>query len=99
MKLLATKIFDVKDFAFDSNNICKGHKVRLPIELSGNVATFEFNATFTRMVPIDQMRQSLVVNKPYLLFVKMIQTVWQCFHHHKDLDLSYLTLDVRNTTR
>jgi len=31
MKLLATKIFDVKDFAFDSNNICKGHKVRLPI--------------------------------------------------------------------
>jgi len=99
MKLLATKVFDVKDFAFDSNNICKAHKVRLPIELSGNVATFEFNATFTRMVPIDQMRQSLVVNKPYLLFVKMIQTVRQCFHHHKDLDLSYLTLDVRNTTR
>jgi len=67
--------------------------------LSGNVATFEFNATFTRMVPINEMRQSLEVKKPYLLFVKMIQTVKQCFHHHKDLDLSYLILDVRNTTR
>ena len=99
MKLLATKIFDVKDFAFDSNNICKGHQVRLPIEKSGNVATFEFNATFTGMVPVNSMRQSLVPKKPYLFFVKMIQTVKQCFHHHKDLDLSHLVLDVRNTSR
>jgi hypothetical protein len=45
------------------------------------------------------MRQSMVPKKPYLLFVKMIQSVKQCFHHHKDLDLSHLVLDVRNTTR
>lgn len=37
LKLLALKIFDVKDFAFDKNGLCEDHRVFLPVDRSGNV--------------------------------------------------------------
>ena len=37
LKLLALKIFDVKDFAFDANGICTNHRVLIPVDRSGNV--------------------------------------------------------------
>jgi hypothetical protein len=38
LKLLALHVFDVKDFAFNSYGQCKGHRVLLPVQTSGNVA-------------------------------------------------------------
>lgn len=38
LKLLALHVFDVKDFAFNSYGSCKGHRVLLPVQTSGNVA-------------------------------------------------------------
>lgn len=38
LKLLALKIFDVKDFAFDANGLCQDHRVLVPVDRSGNVA-------------------------------------------------------------
>jgi len=39
------------------------------------------------------------VGEPYLLFLKMISTVKEVLHHNKDLDLTHMVVDVRNTTR
>lgn len=52
LKLLTIKCFDVKDFAFNQDDFCEGHRVLLPVEFSGNVASFTFNARFHQEVPM-----------------------------------------------
>ena len=44
LKLLSHKIFDVRDLAFNSDNQVQGHRVLMPVENSGNVSSFTFNA-------------------------------------------------------
>jgi hypothetical protein len=50
LKLLALKIFDVKDFAFDANGLCSDHRVLIPVDRSGNVTQFVFEASFVPSV-------------------------------------------------
>lgn len=73
LKLLSLHIFDVKDFAFDKQGICKGHRVLLPVQTSGNIASFTFNSQF--VASVEELKMPIEVNEPYLLFVKMISSV------------------------
>ena len=102
LKLLALHVFDVKDFAFspiiDEHSECMGHRVLLPIETSGNIAQFTFNATFTPTVEPVFINKSLKNNESYLLFMKMISSCKEVMHHCKELDLMRILVDVHNTT-
>ena len=70
LKLLSLNVFDVRDFAFDRNGECRGHRVLLPVQTSGNVAQFTFNATFTETV--EELEMPIEPEQPYLLFLKLI---------------------------
>lgn len=72
LKLLALKIFDVKDFAFDKEGICRDHRVLVPIDRSGNVSQLIFNASF--VASVTEHKKNIIQDKPYILFLKMIQT-------------------------
>lgn len=74
LKLLSIKCFDVKDFAFDHLGECDHHRVLLPIEYSGNVASFTLRARFHCEVPLSLARQLIEPQRDYLLFMRMIQT-------------------------
>jgi hypothetical protein len=39
------------------------------------------------------------IEEPYLLFIKMVQSVQEVLHHKKDLDLTHVVLEIRNTNR
>lgn len=97
MKLLALHVFDVKDFAFNALGECRGHRILLPVEHSGNVCQLTFNAMF--IPTVEELKMPIEVNEPYLLFMKMIQSVKEVMHHPKDLDLAHLVCDVKNVTR
>ena len=99
LKLLSQKIFDVRDFPFKSDGKALGFKVLMPVEHSGNVANFTFNAVFQRSVPSEDVEKPLVVNNLYLLFFRMIQSAKEMLHHHKDLDTSVLFAELKNLTR
>ena len=44
----------------------------MPIENSGNVASFTFDAGFTRNVPASYVEKPLQRNTKYLLLVRMV---------------------------
>jgi len=44
LRLLSQKIFDVRDLPFNAANEVKGFRILMPVERSGNVATFTFDA-------------------------------------------------------
>ena len=73
LKLLSLHVFDVKDFAFDQQGYCKGHRVLLPVQTSGNIASFTFNSRL--VATVEELKMPVEVNEPYLLFVKMISSV------------------------
>jgi hypothetical protein len=56
-----------------------------------------FNATF--IPTVEELKMPIEVNEPYLLFMKMIQSVKEVMHHPKELDVTHLVCDVRNITR
>lgn len=72
LRLLSQKIFDVRDFPFRSDGIVEGFKVLMPIEHSGNVASFTFNASFKRSVPSEDVEKPLIPDTLYLIFFRMI---------------------------
>lgn len=39
------------------------------------------------------------IEEPYLLFIKMVQSVQEVLHHKKELDLTHVVLEIRNTNR
>lgn len=59
LKLLSHRIFDVRDFPFDSQGVVQGFRVLMPIENSGNVASFTFNAGFCKNVPSEYVEKPL----------------------------------------
>ena len=99
LKLLSLRIFDVRDFPFQKNGKTNGFRILMPVEHSGNVASFTFNADFTRSVPAEDVEKPIAENKLYLLFFRMIQTAKQTMHHSKDLDMSHLVAEVKNLSR
>ena len=50
-------------------------QVLMPIEHSGNVATFTFNASFKRSVPTEDVEKPLISDTLYLIFFRVIQSV------------------------
>ena len=62
------------------------YRVLMPVQNSGNAASFTFNAHFTKNVPQEYVEKPLEENQSYLLFIKMIQSVKETLHHHKDLE-------------
>ena len=46
LRLLSHKIFDVRDLPFDKQNQAKDFRILMPVEQSGNVASFTFNGEF-----------------------------------------------------
>ena len=50
LKLLALKIFDVRDFAFDEKGQCLDHRILVPVDKSGNVSQFTLSAKFVSSV-------------------------------------------------
>ena len=50
-------------------------------------------------MPPEYVEQPLKENQLYLLFIKMIQSVKETLHHHKDLESNHIMVDIRNTTR
>jgi hypothetical protein len=105
LKLLALHVFDVKDFAFSAGSAdayesskCVGHRVLLPIETSGNVAQFTFNARFAATVEPVFINKPLLNKEAYLLFLKMIQSCKEVMHHRKELDQMHFVADVYNNT-
>ena len=99
LRLLSQKIFDVRDFPFRSDGSVEGFKVLMPIEYSGNVASFTFNANFKRSVPSEDVEKPLVPDTLYLLFFRVIQSVKESLHHHKDLQTATLFCELKNMTR
>ena len=75
LRLLSQKIFDVRDFPFRSDGSVEGFKVLMPIEHSGNVATFTFKASFKRSVPTEDVEKPLISDTLYLIFFRVIQSV------------------------
>ena len=59
LRLLSHRIFDVRDLPFDSNGNCQGFRLLMPVENSGNVASFTFNASFRRNVPAAYVEKPL----------------------------------------
>lgn len=71
----------------------------MPIEHSGNVATFTFNACFKRSVPSEDVEKPLIPNNLYALFFRVIQSTKETMHHSKDLDTATLFCEIKNLTR
>lgn len=69
----------------------------LPVQTSGNVAQFTFNATFIETV--EELEMPIETGEPYLLFFKLIQSVKEALNHDPALDVMHLVCDVRNTAR
>jgi len=99
LRLLSQKIFDVRDFPFRSDGSVEGFKVLMPIERSGNVATFTFNVSFKRSVPSEDVEKPLIPDTLYFIFFRVIQSVKETLHHNKDLDTSTLFCELKNLTR
>ena len=99
LKLLSHRIFDVRDFPFNKLGITKGFRILMPVEHSGNVANFCFNADFVRAVPIEDVEKPIEGTRLYLMLFRMIQTCKQTMHHSKELDTSHLIADIKNLTR
>ena len=72
LKLLSHRIFDVKDLPFDDNRLVRGFRLLMPIENSGNVASFVFNAGYRRNVPFKFVEKDLHSETKYLLLVRMV---------------------------
>jgi hypothetical protein len=47
----------------------------MPVERSGNVATFTFNALFTASVPLENINKTLVAKRPYMFYFRMIRGI------------------------
>jgi len=62
LKLLSHLVFDVKDFTFSDIGVAENFRVLMPIENSGNVASFTLQASFTREVPIVSCKRPLQSN-------------------------------------
>lgn len=60
LKLLSHKIFDVRDFPFSAGGLAQGFRILMPVENSGNVASFTFDACFVRNVPIEYVEKPLL---------------------------------------
>jgi hypothetical protein len=58
---------------------------------------FIFDASFTASV--TELKKPIAQKKPFLLFMKMIQTVKQVMHHNKELDITKMILVVKNTSQ
>jgi len=71
----------------------------MPVEHSGNVASFTFNALFQKNVPAPFVEKPLSPSTRYLLIVRMVQSVKEALHHHEDLDKVKIIGEVRNMTR
>lgn len=99
LKLLSHRIFDVRDLPFDSEGSVRSFRLLMPVEHSGNVASFVFNANFQRNVPRLFVEKDLQRQTRYLLLVRMVQTVKEALHHHEDLDKVKLIAEVKNITR
>jgi hypothetical protein len=75
LRLLSQKIFDVRDLPFNNQNEVQDFRVLMPVERSGNVATFTFNAKFTASVPLESINKTLVANRPYMFYFRMIRGI------------------------
>ena len=71
----------------------------MPVEHSGNVASFTFNASFVRNVPRPFVEKDLHRQSKYLLLVRLVQTVKEALHHHEDLDKVKIVAEIKNTSR
>ena len=72
LKLLSYKVFDVRDLPFDELGVARDFRVLMPVENSGNVASFTFNAEFQKNVPIEYVEKPLLKDQRYLLILRMI---------------------------
>ena len=72
LKMLSHRIFDVRDLPFNDAGDALNHRVLLPVENSGNVASFTFNANFTKNVPAVYVEKPLAAQTRYLLIVRMV---------------------------
>jgi hypothetical protein len=45
------KVFDVRDLPFNQSGTTEDFRLLMPLETSGSVASFTFDATFTPSVP------------------------------------------------
>ena len=70
----------------------------MPVENSGNVACFTFNASFNRNVPTEFVEKPLQTQTPYLLLVRLVQSVKEAMHHPADLDLVKIMAEVKNVS-
>lgn len=59
LKMLSHRIFDVRDLPFGSDGFVQGFRLLMPIENSGNVANFTFNAAFRKNVPSEYVEKPL----------------------------------------
>ena len=89
----------MRDLPFDANGEVTDFRLLMPVENSGNVASFTFNANFQRNVPQRYVERPLETGVGYLLLVRMIQSVKEALHHSADLDSVKLVAEIRNVSR
>lgn len=71
----------------------------MPVENSGNVASFTFNSSFRRNVPAEYVEKPLESDTRYLMLIRMIQSVKEALHHNEDLDKVKIIGEVKNMSR
>lgn len=71
----------------------------MPVERSGNVATFTFNAQFTGSVPLESIDKSLEPNRPYMFNFRMIRGVKEAAHVDKEIETTNLILEISTNNK
>ena len=89
----------MRDLPFDQDGVARDFRLLMPVENSGNVASFVFNASFVRNVPKPFVERDLHSETKYLLLVRLVQTVKEALHHHEDLDKVKIIAEVKNMSR
>lgn len=98
LKLLSHKIFDIRDLPFNSHGLAEGFRLLMPVAQSGNMAAFTISAMFQRNVPQEYVERPLLIGQRYILILRMLRTVKEALHYHKDLDANNIVAEVRNSS-